>query len=123
MRYIRETRPLAQAEIDWFIQQPSLDAAIETAALAVNSWGKHYSHQRRRKMAALKRAFGALLDKSGAIRKARDFDELFNLVSAALTSITVKRVVEPLLVLDLLESTNTCSCWGFHQFGAFGSSR
>jgi len=86
--YIREIRPLAQAEINWFIQQPSLDAAIEKAALAVNSRGKRYSHQRRLKMAALKRALGALLDKSGAIRKARDFDELFNLVSAAVMSIT-----------------------------------
>ena len=86
--YIRKIRPLAQAEIDWFIQQPSLDAAIEKAALAVNSRGKRYSHQRRLKMAALKRALGALLDKSGAIRKARDFDELFNLVGAAVTSIT-----------------------------------
>ena len=32
-------------------------------------------------------------------------------------------VEDSLLVLDLLESTNTCSCWGSHQFGALGSSR
>jgi len=31
----------------------------------------------------------------------------------------LKAAVELLLVLDLLESPNTCSCWGFHPFGAW----
>jgi hypothetical protein len=35
----------------------------------------------------------------------------------------LKTAVEPLLVLHPLESTNTCSRWGFHQFGALRSSR
>ena len=72
-----------QAEIDWFAHQPSLDAAIEKAALAVNSRGKRYSHQRRLKKAALKEALRNLLDESGAMEQASDFDDLFKLIGAA----------------------------------------
>lgn len=85
--YIRKIRPRAQAEIDWFAGQPSLDVAIEKAALAVNSRGKRYSHQRRLKKVALKQALGVLLDDSEAIRHARDFDHLFDLIEGA-----VKRI-------------------------------
>jgi hypothetical protein len=85
--YVREIRPRAQAEIDWFAHQPSLNAAIEIAALAVNSRGKRYSHQRRLTKAALKQAFRTLLDESGAIEQARDFDELFGIVGAAVKPI------------------------------------
>jgi predicted RNA-binding Zn ribbon-like protein len=81
--YIRKIRPRAQAEIDWFAHQPSLDAAIEKAALAVNSRGKRYSHQRRLKKAALKEALRNLLDESGAMEQASDFDDLFKLIGAA----------------------------------------
>jgi hypothetical protein len=35
--YTRRIKLPAQAGIDWFAHQPSLDAAIEKAALAVNS--------------------------------------------------------------------------------------
>lgn len=65
--YIRKIRPRAQAEMDWFVRQPSLEAAIEKAALAVNSRGKRYSHQRRLKKAALKQALHSLLDESGPL--------------------------------------------------------
>jgi hypothetical protein len=85
--YIRKIRPKAKAEIDWFAHQPSLDAAIEKAALAVNSRGKRYSHQRRLTKVALKHAFRALLDESGAIEKAGDFDELFRIIGVAVNPI------------------------------------
>jgi hypothetical protein len=85
--YIRKIRPRTQAEIDWFAGQPSLDAAIEKAALAVNSRGKRYSHQRRLKKVALKQTLSALLDESEAIKHARDFDQLFELVGAAVKPI------------------------------------
>ena len=85
--YIRKIRPKAQAEIDWFAGQPSLDSAIEKAALAVNRKGKRYSHQRRLKKAALKHAYRALIDESGAIEQAEDFDELFRLICAAVKPI------------------------------------
>jgi hypothetical protein len=85
--YTRQIRPRAQAEIDWFARQLLLDDAIEKAALAVNSRGKRYSHQRRLTKAALKQALRALLDKSGAMKQARDFDELFRIIGAAVKPI------------------------------------
>jgi len=85
--YIHKIRPRAQAEIDWFAGQPSLDAAIEKAALAVNSRGKRYSHQRRLTKVALQQAFRALLEESEAIEKSRDFDELFRIIHAAVKPI------------------------------------
>lgn len=85
--YIDRIRPRAQAELDWFAHQPSLDSAIEKAALAVNSRGRRYSHQRRLKKPALKEALRNLLDKSGALKQASDFDELFNLIRAAVKPI------------------------------------
>jgi hypothetical protein len=54
--YLRRIRPRAQSELDWFAHQPSLHAAIRTAALAVNSRGKRYFHQRRLTKLALERA-------------------------------------------------------------------
>jgi hypothetical protein len=86
--YIRRIRPRAQAELNWFAHQPSLDSAIEKAALAVNSRGKRYSHQRRLKKAALKQALRALLDELGAMEQACDFDELFRLIGAAVKPIS-----------------------------------
>jgi len=86
--YIRNIRPRAQSEIDWFARQPSLDDAIEKAALAVNSRGKRYSHQRRLTKTALKQALRALRDKSEAMEEARDFDELFKIVHTAVEPIT-----------------------------------
>jgi hypothetical protein len=46
--YVRRIRPRAQAELDWFIRQPTLRDAIENAALARNSSGKRYSHRESR---------------------------------------------------------------------------
>jgi hypothetical protein len=38
--YIQRIRPRAQAEIDWFAQQLTLQEAIRNAAMAINSRGK-----------------------------------------------------------------------------------
>jgi hypothetical protein len=85
-------------------------------------------------------------DFNGAARRMRRLDELSKVVSfwdswmkttaalvpadgerieatESLICMILKTAVESLLVLHLLESTNTCSCWGFHQFGALRSSR
>ena len=85
--YIRQIRPRAQAEIDWFARQPSLLAAIKNATMAVNSCGKRYSQQRRLTKLALERAFGALSKRAGAIEQAHDFSDLFGLIDAALEPI------------------------------------
>jgi len=85
--YIRRIRPRAQTEIDRFVSQPSLRAAIRNAALAVNSRGKRYSHQRRLAKVALERALDALSKHARAIQKAHDFDDLFHLIDTALEPI------------------------------------
>ena len=85
--YIRRIRPRAQAEIDWFAHQPSLQAAISNAARAVNSRGNRYSHQRRLRKVALERALDVLSKEAGAIERAHDFDELFALIDPALEPI------------------------------------
>ena len=86
--YIRRIRPRAQTEIDWFVRQPSLRAAIRNAALAVNSRGKRYSHQRRLTKVALERALDVLSKHARAIQKAHDFDDLFHLIDTALEPIS-----------------------------------
>ena len=57
------------------------------AALAVNSRGKRYSHQRRLTKVALQRALDILLTQARTIRRAHDFSELFGLMDAALEPI------------------------------------
>ncbi|HTV57867.1 MAG TPA: hypothetical protein VMJ93_03260 [Verrucomicrobiae bacterium] len=95
--YIRKLRPRAQAEIDWFADRPSLEDAIEKAALAVNSRDKRYSHQRRLRKKALKQALGVLLAESAAIGKARDFEALLRIVR---TVVKIIPGLGPLYVYD-----------------------
>jgi hypothetical protein len=86
--YVRDIRPRAQAELDWFQQQPTLESAIEQAALATNSRGKRYSHQRRLRKAALEEARRVLLMNSEAIAQSKSFDDLFSLAETMLKRIT-----------------------------------
>src|ERR1700683_1566062 len=85
--YIRKIRPRAQAELDWFIRQPTLREAIENAALARNSEGKRYAHQRRIKRASIQEAFAILSDASQRIEHSHDFAELFQLIDAVLEGV------------------------------------
>lgn len=85
--YIRRVRPRAEAEVDWFRQQPSIGRAIEIAALAVNRHGKRYSHQRRLKKATLEQALCVLSDETRAMMLARSFDDLFRLIDSVLKPI------------------------------------
>ena len=85
--YIEEIRSRAQAELDWFIRQPTLGDAIEDAALARDSSGKRYSHQRRIKRAAIQKAFSLLSGALERIRRSRDFAELFHLIGAVLEDV------------------------------------
>ncbi len=86
--YVRDIRPRAQTELDWFRQQPSLESAIEQAALATNSEGKRYSHQYRLKKTALEEARRVLLMNSKAIAQSKSFDDLFSLVETRVGGIT-----------------------------------
>ncbi len=85
--YIRRVRPRAEAELDWFRQQPSIGRAIEIAALAMNRRGKRYSHQRRLRKASLEQALSVLSDKSKAMIQAHSFDDLFRLIDSVLEPI------------------------------------
>lgn len=85
--YTREIRPRAQAELDWFRRQPTLESAVEQAALAINSKGKRYSHQCRLKKVALEKARQALLVNSAALARAKSFDDLLSLVETILEPI------------------------------------
>ena len=82
--YISQIRPRAKEELDWFKQMPTLSVTIEHAALAINSIGKRYSHQRRLKKATLQRAKAILLANLRRIKQCRNFDELFTLIEVAL---------------------------------------
>lgn len=85
--YVKKMRPRAQKELDWFSGQPSLESAIEHAALAVNSKGKMYSHQWRISKTAMDRARQLLHANSAEISQSRTFDELFALLEAMLKPI------------------------------------
>jgi len=85
--YIRRIRPKAHAELNWFRQQPSLHAAIEKAALAINSQGNRYSHQRRLQQDSLQQAYQALEAKTETIAETDDFDDLHGLIDRILNPI------------------------------------
>jgi hypothetical protein len=82
--YIQRIRPRAQAELAWFVRQATLRETIRCAALAVNSYGKRYSHQRRIKRAAMAQAHAILSGARPRIKKCTDFASLFRLIAAAL---------------------------------------
>src|SRR5262245_50635809 len=86
--YISQIRPRMRTELEWFGRQPSLSSAIEYAALAVDSRGKRYSHQRRLKKVNLERARQALLADSAAIERSDNFDDLFTRIEAILEPIS-----------------------------------
>jgi hypothetical protein len=86
--YIRHIRPLAETELAWFQDQPDIRTAIERAALAVNSRGKRYAHQRRLKRKTLEQAREILLRCEYRIRKAKDFDTLFDLIETLLEPVS-----------------------------------
>ena len=75
---------MRQEELDWFKQLPTLSSAIELAALATNSKGKRYSHQRRLKKENLELVKTILLANSNLVKKCSSFDELFTLIETAL---------------------------------------
>ncbi len=97
--YTSSIRPRARAELDWFRRQPDLASAIERAALAINSAGKRYSHQRRLKKAVLEQARDALLTNVASISQCRTFDELFELLEA---------IVRPINGIGELYVYDTC---------------
>src|SRR5437773_1979324 len=85
--YVRKYRPKAEKELNWFRQQPSLDAAISVAALAINSSGKRYPHQYKIPRSALPKALAELLAARGQVDQCQSFHELLHVVRRTLTPI------------------------------------
>jgi hypothetical protein len=73
-----------QDELDWFRCQPSLEAAIEQAALSLDRRRKRLRHQRRIKARSLQGAKNALLAIIPHVRTCSDFDQLLELVEESL---------------------------------------
>jgi hypothetical protein len=85
--YANHGRLYSEAEQEWFAHQPSLTHAIEVAALAVNSAGKRFHHQRRIRPDAIIAAKQALLAAKPRIRAAKTFHALFVAVTQILEAI------------------------------------
>src|SRR6266581_1245630 len=76
-RYIHDYRPDAAREIAYFASQPSLERAVELAALAVTEEGKRHPHQRRIPREVLAEAWEVL--KTLRLSKCRSFHDLHSL--------------------------------------------
>src|SRR5437867_9868111 len=90
--YLQKIRPKAMEEIDWFRNQATLTAAIETAALARNSRGKRYSRQRRLKRTTLETARDVLMMHSRGISHCGNFHEFFVLIERGSSSLHCQRL-------------------------------
>lgn len=77
-KYTSDIRPYANEELSWFREQPTLSEAIRLAALAINSKGKRYSHQRRLRKEVLEQARYILFKNQEDIKLSPSFDDLHN---------------------------------------------
>jgi hypothetical protein len=98
--YVMHHRKRKAGELDWFRNQPTLEAAVEKAALAVDERGKRLSHQRRIKAHAIKTAKTALLVAVSDIRNCPNFETLHGLVKETVGGI---EGIGPLYVYDVSE--------------------
>src|SRR5689334_14626278 len=76
--YVREERGKWRDEKKFFRRLPSLQAAVEWAALCKRPDGKRYSHQTRIPLAALRMARRRLVGASSEIARCRTFEALHN---------------------------------------------
>jgi hypothetical protein len=72
--------------MNFYTQQPSLEAAIEVAGMARLN-GKRHAHQRRIKAAVLRHATDRLQQAADDLRGCQTFDELFRLVEEVIRPI------------------------------------
>src|SRR5262245_42956312 len=98
--YVIHYRKRKAGQLDWFRNQPTLEAAVEKAALAVDERGKRLSHQRRITAHAIEYARTALLGAISDIRNCANFDRLHELVKETVGGI---EGIGPLYVYDVSE--------------------
>ena len=82
--YIRDHQDRAEREQRWFAIQPNLRRAVEVAALAQSPSGKRLSHQRRIPGRVLQESLRRLFLKLAVLKRARNFDTVYNLVSSTI---------------------------------------
>ena len=73
--FIDNFRDSEEKELLFFRKQP-FNQALESAALAKDSRGKRFGHQRRLKRISLQEARRALLEKRGALEEAKSFEAI-----------------------------------------------
>jgi hypothetical protein len=79
--------PKHRAGIQWFVNQPTLAIAIEMAALARDSRGKRFGHQRRIPQVVLRAALQELRSRAPEIQACKSFNELHELIEDALNGV------------------------------------
>lgn len=84
--YITHKRPCAKAELDSFRRQP-WETTVERASLALSAGRKRFSHQRRLKQRALRRAEGRLAGSASKLRHAETFADFHELIMGLLDGI------------------------------------
>ncbi len=82
--YRKHFRPQAQAELDWFRDQPTFETALEYAALATDRDRSRFSHQHRLKRKDLEKAYAKLLASAASIREQKNFARMYERISAIL---------------------------------------
>jgi hypothetical protein len=85
--YEKRHRHHAERELAYFRILRTDEDAISRAALARLPSGKRHPHQYRVPLAALEESRRRLLDHLPALRQAKSFDELFDIVAATIGSI------------------------------------
>ncbi|RKF14908.1 hypothetical protein D6850_08555 [Roseovarius spongiae] len=96
--YIKEVRPHKQSEMKFYAERPTLTEAMEVAARSVLLNGKRHPHQCRISHATLDEAGRKLLSEEARVEAARNFGELYSVVSAAIAPI---RGIGPLAIYDI----------------------
>ena len=96
--YIREVRGRAHDEMDFFNHRPSLQSAIEYAALSKLPNGKRHSHQRRRSPQTLAEAESKLQAIAPKLRHCQSFEEFHALIHQEIGPI---HDIGPLTVYDV----------------------
>ncbi len=96
--YRRWYQPHAEAELDCFRRQPTLDAAISLAAMATDCHGRRFSHQHRLKEPNLEKARDRLLRSRERLESQESFARLHDVVG---------KMVEPISGLGPLYRYDT----------------
>jgi hypothetical protein len=81
-RYIRDFRPGADRELDFFRSCTSFKRAVKYAGLSMLPNGKRHPHQYRIPLSVLREAERNLQTVSASLRGCATFDELFQLVQS-----------------------------------------